>query len=172
MPTKKKNQDLSSYVTLPTIHWKEVLKEKSTAQMLRDYLPARQMLMPGGQTVQKITDAKDDQPGTVQNIVFDSEYLHYFFHYRVLEPIGWFSTGKVDILGFETFLKEQYTYSQEIPRQAYLEGVKEEAQRLANAFPHKSYDEWYQELLGSTTQATPTENGSATQKESRSKAKV
>jgi len=170
MPRPKRQVDYSTYETLPTITWKELLKELSQGQLLSYFSPNRQMLMPGGYQHKKVVDSKDDQPGTIQLIVFDSEFVTYWLHYRFLEPIGWFVGGKIDKLGFETFLNQQYQYSENIPRQAYLEGIREKAKELAASFPHNTEEEWYQQLLGASTHVEPKENGNA--KSSKSKATV
>lgn len=170
MPRTKRQFNPEDYTTLATIHWKEYLNEKKMLETLKNHTPNRQMLLPGGYTHQRITEPKDGNLGTIQNVVFDAEYVNYYMHYRILEPIGWFTSGKVDRLGFEAFLSKQYEYSEQIPRQAYLEGIKEKAKELAISFPHKSFEEWEKELLGSSDHVSINANGAP--KSSKSKATV
>lgn len=148
MPVKRnESNDVSGYQNLGKHHWKEFVSATGKFDPGKaNFKPRLEMLHPKGM----IKTFFDHKAETRIDVHYDEEFVYDYYYQRLILTMGWMDNGKIDEDILQRFFDKLVNYCNTIEQKSQLLKIRQNAELLAQQFPHKSVDEWEKTLIDET----------------------
>ena len=138
----KKVSDTSGYKQLPTVTWKESIREKGYDPGIISRSPTREMMRQGGAKIRQV----DNKSETYYDIVYDLDYVLEYFHRRLILNLSFLIGDTFDNESYEKFFADLRTYSIATYEKETQASLEIEAEDMAAKYPGQSKEQWLEIL--------------------------
>ncbi|MEH1794624.1 Rho termination factor N-terminal domain-containing protein [Nostoc sp.] len=107
-------------------------------------VPRVEMMLETGM-VKEFTDKKREQS---YSVLFDSSYVFDYFYQKIVLNMGWENNSRIDINVLRCFLDDFLLHCETKCSSKEQQAIEAQALTLSQQFPHKTLEQWKQDLMG------------------------
>ncbi|MCW5315626.1 hypothetical protein GTQ43_20855 [Nostoc sp. KVJ3] len=138
-----------NYPHIGQFHWQYFQQQGGKRNVaVSSTVPRVEMMLDSGM-VKEFSDKKREH---CYSVLFDSKYVFEYFYQKIVVNMGWENNGRIDIKVLRCFLDDFLLHCESKCSSREQQSIEAQALALSQQFPHKSFEQWKQELIGDIKQ--------------------